>query len=173
MDQDSSPARADTDRQPCPVCGVTLHDESRGSIGGGMLSDSLLNTPLARLYALAVEVDVNVFDLPDDVGSDFAGAVASGYDSDGRMHGLVGLRKDLDDDLRCDVLAFGIAAYVGQPEQISKAPGEMLGIAPSRLPAARDGIGHLAWHMLRTCGRLTTSATFELMVPPDSVETGE
>ena len=78
-----------------------------------MLSDPLFSAPLARLYVLVVKVDVSAFELPDDIGSDFASAVAMGYDSDGRMRGPSDC-DDLDDHLCRDVLAFCIASHDGQ-----------------------------------------------------------
>jgi hypothetical protein len=151
------------DRTPCPVCGVVLHQEMVGDDGGSNVIDALLSTPMARLCALAMEAGMTIEDISDDEACDLAGAVSVGFDQDGEIHGMLSIAEDLDDDLRTDILAFGIAVYVGEARRIVETPGGYVGIGRDRLPAARRGAGHLAWHMARSCGRDTPSATFDLV----------
>ncbi|GAA4410171.1 hypothetical protein ACFQV2_12750 [Actinokineospora soli] len=123
-----------------------------------------LRNPFERILALACEIEVDVFDLPADTcGHGFAGAVAVGIDEKNQLRGLVGLADDLDNDLKADTLAFGIAVFAGEPDRIMATAGASLGIGRERQPAASKGPGHLAWHMLYSCGRISPSATFALV----------
>lgn len=155
--------KVDPDTLPCPVCGVTVRRDAASNTEGNNIDDPMLATPVARLYAVAAEAGVVVGDIPPDESDGFAGAVAVGFDERSEMHGMVYLAEDLDDDLRADVLAFGIAVLVGDSACVVDTPNRCIGIGRERLPAARKGVGHLAWHMLRSCGRDTYSATFELV----------
>jgi hypothetical protein len=149
------------DELPCPHCGKTLG--SKKDREPGVVSDPAMS-PLQRMQAVAEAADIDVFALPaGECGNEFAGAVAVGYPENGEVHGMVGLAEDLDDNLRVDVLAYGIAAFCGERERIISTQQGLLGIGRVRLPNERTGIGHLAWHMVRTCGRLSPSATFELI----------
>lgn len=160
---ESNAQRPDPDTVPCPVCGVTVRPDSYSESRGSNINDPLLATPLARLYAVAAETNITVEDVGADVAGDLAGAVAAGIDQQGLLRGLIFLSEDLDDDLRADILAFGIALFTGEPDRITDTPNWSVGISRNRLPAAGNGIGHLAWHMLRSCGRNTASATFEII----------
>jgi hypothetical protein len=93
-----------------------------------------------------------------------AGLVGLGCDDDGEPQCKIGLTDDLDDDLRADVLAFGIAVLAGTPEILDQSEDGILGINRQRLPQADNGPGNLAWHMLQTCGRESPSTTFRLMI---------
>lgn len=146
-----------TGLNPCPVCGIGMRPQVTGAGSDSPLDDPLLSTPVARLCAVALQADIQVFDVPADTCPGLAGTVGAGPGG-----GLLGLADDLDDDLRADVLAFGIAVLAAASSTVGSAPEGYLAIGRSRLPAARGGIGHLAWHMARTCGRDTPSATFEL-----------
>jgi hypothetical protein len=115
------------------------------------------------MRAIAAQVEIKVTDVPKDDTAGLAGFVAVGYDEDGDERGLIGLAEDLDDDLRVDVLAFGIAVFAADSERIANSANSWLGIGRERLSPAKTGVGHLAWHMLHTCGRDTPSATFELV----------
>jgi hypothetical protein len=145
------------DKLPCPVCGVTVR--SRDSE-----ADPAFNTSWQGIQMAASAAGVNVDMIPPEFcGDEFAGAVSIGFDDAGELRGLVGLAEDLDEELRVDVLAFGVASYVGELARIANTSRGGLGIGRHRLPAARAGAGHLAWHMLRTCGRDNPSATFDLV----------
>ncbi|MGW6929826.1 hypothetical protein ACWGE0_07125 [Lentzea sp. NPDC054927] len=132
--------------------------------GDASINDPLLTTPVARLMALAMGTDVRVFDVPAARSVGLAGLVGLGSDKDGEPQCMIGLTDDLDDDLRADVLAFGLAVLVGTPEVLDESPDGVLGISRQRLPQAGNGPGNLAWHMLQTCGRESPSTTFRLMV---------
>jgi hypothetical protein len=132
--------------------------------GDASIDDPLLTTPLARMMALAMGTDVRVFEVPAAHSAGLAGLVGVGSGPDGEPQCKIGLTDDLDDDLRADVLAFGLAVLVGTPEVLDESPDGVLGISRQRLPQAGNGPGNLAWHMLQTCGRESPSATFRLMI---------
>lgn len=132
--------------------------------GDAVVNDPLLITPIARLMALAMETSVRVFDVPANHSVELAGLVGVTSDKDGEPQCRIGLTDDLDDDLRTDVLAFGLAVLVGTPEILDESPDGILGIGRQRLPRADHGPGRLAWHMLQTCGRESPSTTFRLMI---------
>lgn len=143
------------ERAICTVCGCDP--------GNGTVALASLANPLERMYALAAEIEVDVLDVPAEVCTDqFCGVVGGGYDQEGQFRGLVGLADDIDDDLRLDALAFGIAVFVAQPDRIAATAAGSLGIGRERRPVAPSGPGHLAWHMLHSCGRTSPSATFDL-----------
>lgn len=148
------------DMLPCYVCGWTFGHREDGRRTED--SDPSL-TPYERMRAVAKEADVEVLDVPADVcGDEFAGYVAVGFTSDGEIRGLIGLAEDLDDDLRADVVAFGLATFVGDLESITTTKTGGLGIGRVPLPTATR-VGHLAWHMVRSSGRYARSTTFELI----------
>ncbi|WP_319975528.1 hypothetical protein [Lentzea sokolovensis] len=124
----------------------------------------MLSTPVARLLALAMGTGIRVFDVPAARSVGLAALVGVGSDKDGELQCSIGLTDDLDDDLRADVLAFGLAVLVGTPEILDESPDGVLGISRQRLPQADNGPGNLAWHMLQMCGRESPSATFRLMI---------
>ena len=132
--------------------------------GDAAINDPLLSTPVARLLALAMGTGVRVFDVPAAHSVGLAGLVGVSSDKDGEPQCSIGLTDDLDDDLRADVLAFGLAVLVGTPEILDESLGGILGISRQRLPQASNGPGNLAWHMLQTCGRESPSTTFRLMI---------
>lgn len=132
--------------------------------GGAAINDPLLTTPTARLMALAMGTDIRVFEVPVAHSAGLAGLVGVGSGANGEPQCKIGLTDDLDDDLRADVLAFGIAVLVGTPEVLEKSPDGVLGISRQRLPQADNGPGNLAWHMVQTCGRESPSTTFRLLV---------
>ncbi|SDJ51467.1 hypothetical protein SAMN04488074_102257 [Lentzea albidocapillata subsp. violacea] len=132
--------------------------------GGAAINDPLLTTPTARLMALAMGTNIRVFEVPVAHSVGLAGLVGIGTDENDEPLCKIGLTDDLDDDLRADVLAFGIAVLVGTPEILGNSPDGVLGISRQRLPQADNGPGNLAWHMLQTCGRESPSTTFRLMI---------
>ncbi|WP_434446829.1 hypothetical protein [Lentzea sp. E54] len=132
--------------------------------GDAPINDPLLTTPVARLMALAMGTDIRVFDVPAERSVGLAGLVGLGSDKNGEPKCMIGLTSGLDDDLRADVLAFGLAVLVGTPEILDESPDGILGISRHRLPQADHGPGNLAWHMLQTCGRESPSTTFQLMI---------
>jgi hypothetical protein len=138
-------------------------DDSAGN-GDAAINDPLLTTPTARLMALAMGTNVRVFEVPAAHSAGLAGLVGLGADEQGEPQCTIGLTDDLDDDLRADVLAFGLAVLVGTPEVLGESPDGVLGISRQRLPQADNGPGNLAWHMVQTCGRESPSTTFRLMV---------
>lgn len=147
----------------CPVCGVRMGPKVGGNGGESPIDDPLLPTPVARLYAVAAQAGIRVFDMSPQLSEGFAGTVAVGVEHDGELSCMVGLAEDLDDELRADVLAFGIAVLAGATPLVESTPDGFLCIGRNRLPSAATGPGHLAWHMVRTCGQDTSSATFELV----------
>ena len=138
-------------------------DDPAGN-GDATINDPLLTTPVARLMALAMGTNIRVFEVPAARSVGLAGLVGLGTDKDGEPRCMIGLTDDLDDDLRADVLSFGLAVLVGTPELLDESPDGVLGISRQRLPQAGNGPGNLAWHMLQTCGRESPSTTFKLMV---------
>ena len=132
--------------------------------GDAPINDPLLSTPVARLLALAMGTGIRVFDVPAAHSVGLAGLVGVSSDNNGEPQCSIGLTDDLDDDLRADVLAFGLAVLVGTPEILDESPDGVLGINRQRLPQAGNGPGNLAWHMLQTCGRESPSTTFQLMI---------
>ncbi|RDI34822.1 hypothetical protein [Lentzea flaviverrucosa] len=142
--------------------GQRRNDPARS--GGAAINDPLLTTPTARLMALAMGTDIRVFEVPVAHSAGLAGLVGVGSGANGEPQCKIGLTDDLDDDLRADVLAFGIAVLVGTPEVLEKSPDGVLGISRQRLPQADNGPGNLAWHMVQTCGRESPSTTFRLLV---------
>ncbi|GGU16167.1 hypothetical protein [Lentzea flava] len=137
-------------------------DDSSGN--GASIHDPLLTTPVARLMALAMGTDIRVFEMPAQRCIGLAGLVGLGTGTNGEPQCMIGLSDDLDDDLRADVLAYGLAVLVGTPEILDESPDGILGISRERLPQAGNGPGNLAWHMLQTCGRESPSTTFRLMI---------
>lgn len=124
------------DRAMCAVCRCT---------GDGTVAFASLAKPLARMHALAAEVEVDVFDLPTDVCTGrFCGVVGVGYDPERQLRGLVGLAVDIDDDLKADALAFGIAVFVAQPDHIAATATGSLSTGRERRPVASSGPGYLA-----------------------------
>ncbi|MCE7011833.1 hypothetical protein LWC34_54830 [Kibdelosporangium philippinense] len=114
---------------------------------------------------MAEHVGVVLADIVADDATGLAGAMGVGFEDDGQLRALVGLAEDFDDGLRTDVLAFALALFTGEPQRLVKAPGGRLGIGRRRLtPTA--GVGHLAFHLAYSCGRDTSSATFELIALP-------
>ncbi|SES29933.1 MULTISPECIES: hypothetical protein [Lentzea] len=128
------------------------------------VNDPLLTTPVARLMALAMETNVRVFDVPAAHSAGLAGLVGLGSDAAGEPRCMIGLTDDLDDDLRADVLSFGLAVLVGTPDLLDESPDGVLGISRERLPQHDNGPGNLAWHILQTCGRESPSTTFRLLI---------
>lgn len=151
---------------PCPACGDTALRSFSFHNYGIDIGDPMLATPVARLCAVAVEMNILVQDLAADKTDGYAGGLALGYNDRGDVRGMICLSEDLDDDLRADALGFSIATLVTDSARIAKTPDAYIGLSMERLPAARIGPGHLAWHMVRCCGRITTSATFELVDIP-------
>ena len=140
------------------------HTDEPAGKGDASINDPMLTTPVARLMALAMGTSVRVFDVPAERSVGLAGLVGVSSDKDGEPLCSIGLTDDLDDDLRADVLAFGLAVLVGTPEILDESPDGILGISRQRLPQADNGPGNLAWHMVQTCGRESPSTTFRLMI---------
>lgn len=113
--------------------------------GGASINDPLLSTPVARLLALAMGTGVRVFDVPAVHSVGLAGLVGVSLDKDGEPQCSMGLTDDLDNDLRADVLAFGLAVLVGTPEILDESPDGILGsvgsgfLRPATVPATWPG----------------------------------
>ncbi|WP_173142001.1 hypothetical protein [Kibdelosporangium persicum] len=118
-------------------------------------------TPLQRVLALAETANVDVFDLANGAPTEVSALVTVSQDPDD-LAATVGLAPDLTEDLRTDVIAFVIALVVGTPQTITNTPQATVAISRTPLEPAADGPGHLARHMLYTCGRTTPSATFAI-----------
>ncbi|CAM4098392.1 hypothetical protein KIPE111705_40285 [Kibdelosporangium persicum] len=146
----------------CYVCGVELR---RRYLDADYPSDGPLRaaTPYLRMVALAADSGVDVFEVSATVAEGLGGAVGVGFDSSDAVRGTIGLAEDLDEDLRTDILAFGFAVFADIPREIAAMPNRAVGIKRERRARARHGPGHLAWHMLYSCGRDTESATFTLV----------
>jgi hypothetical protein len=140
------------------------HTDEPADKGDASINDPMLTTPTARLMALAMGTGTRVVDVPAARSVGLAGLVGISTSEDGEPQGMIGLTDDLDDDMRADVLAFGLAVLVGTPEVLGESPDGILGISRQRLPQADNGPGNLAWHMLQTCGRESPSTTFRLMI---------
>jgi hypothetical protein len=138
---------------------VSLTDHKQDGVLG-------LPTPLARLYGTAMELGIEVRDLPGDgsPGDDTAAVVVCGA--------TIALDPALaDDGLRADVLAMAleVAAVMtnretGDPGEIY-APGGFVIVTRNRMPAPAAGPGAFATLIARRCGRDTASAAFEFHVP--------
>jgi hypothetical protein len=127
-------------------------------------------TPLARLYALAMEAGIEARDMLLDYER-------SGDDDPAAIVGcgeIIALNPALDDDdLRADVLAMALEIVAcldpassgdGEITEIA-APGGLVIITRNRIPAPGTGPGAFATHIACRCGRDTTSAAFEYYVP--------
>ena len=130
---------------------------------GSVLS---LPTPLARLYGTAMQLGLEVRDIPGEgaPGDDTAAVVVCGA--------TIALNPAIEgDDLRADVLAMALEIAVvmtshetGDPGEVY-APGGFVLISGNRVPAPETGPGALATAVARRCGRDTASAAFEFSVP--------
>ncbi len=126
-------------------------------------------TPLARLYATALEMGITIFDmtaeLAADVGDDTAAIVAYG------SH--IALSPHLEgDELRADVLAMALSVSAAmartQDPPVERGivkPGRFVVITRDRVGEPADPAGKFATLMARKCGRDTASAAFEYYVP--------
>jgi hypothetical protein len=144
--------------QPCPVCGQNVVAGS-----GSLVYDPLLATPFARLCAVATASGIQVIDDLDDADDKLGGAVAGHYDAAGEGHLTIWVRDDMPDDLRADILAFGMAVAINVYDPIIDSDEPRRGIESRRLDAADSGPGHLAWHLAASCGHHSPSATFALV----------
>src|SRR5882672_5099029 len=152
----------------CRVCQVPMRKLSGHSHEESVIDDPMLTTPTARLCAAAARVGVEVIDAPREIASDTAGAVITGFDEEGELHGIVAVAEDLDDGLRADAIAFGLAMFVAEPERIMAVEGGFLVFSRNRIADTEPGPGHLARHMAFSCGRETRSATFEIVGEADA-----
>jgi hypothetical protein len=112
-------------------------DDSAGK-DSASVNDPMLSTPATRLLALALGTGIRVFDISAARSVGLAGLVGIGFDKNSEPQRSVGLADDLDDDLRADVLAFGLAVLVGTPEILAESPDGVLGISRHRLPQADE-----------------------------------
>jgi hypothetical protein len=145
----------------CPDCGVPLYPLSGST--PDTTSPLAQPTPFLRLVALAGQTGIHVFDMSPEDAAGLAGAIAVGIDKEGELRATIGIAEDLDEDLRADVLAFGIAVFIGDTKKLTSRLNGVLGIGRDRLQAASEGAGHLAWHLLVSSGRNSPSATFGLV----------
>ena len=150
----------------CRVCGIPMGKVSGHSGDGSVINDPTLTTPADRLCAAAAKIGVDVIDAPPEIAGDTAGAVATGFDKSGELRGIVAVAQDLDEGLRTDAIAFGLATFLAEPERIVAAPEGFLMFSRNRIADTEPGPGHLARHMAFRCGRETRSATFEILDAP-------
>jgi hypothetical protein len=150
---------------PCPDCGVALTDPSVQHQPDYPTDGPLRQpTPYLRLAATAEQAGAHIFDLPNDIHPELAAAIALRFDDNDHIHAIISLATDLDEDLRTDVLAYALALYIADPLHIANQPDAILTISRTRLPPTTHGPGHLAWHLLHSCGRNATTATFDLIL---------
>ena len=150
---------------PCPDCGVALTDPSVQHQPDYPADGPLRQpTPYLRLAATAEQTGAHIFDLPNDIHPELAAAIALRFDDKDQIHAIISLATDLDEDLRTDVLAYALALYIADPHHIANQPDAILTISRTRLPPTTHGPGHLAWHLLHSCGRNTLSAMFKTAI---------
>jgi hypothetical protein len=147
----------------CRVCRMPMRKPSDQSHEESVIDDPMLTTPTAQLCAAAAKVGVDVIDAPREVAGGTAGVVIIGFDEEGELHGIVAVAEDLDDDLRADAIAFGLAVFVADPERIMAAQGGFIVFSWNRIADTEPGPGHPARHMAFRCGRETRPATFEIV----------
>lgn len=135
-----------------------------GTVSGLPARLACLPTPLARLYAVAMETGYEIRDLdPDPDDDEIAAVVAVGR--------IIALNPNLDGDgLRADVVAMAleIAAEMtprstGDPHEII-APSGFVVITGNRVEPATDR-GAFATLMAQQVGRDIASASFEFYIP--------
>jgi hypothetical protein len=154
----------DPDTKPCPDCGQALPDLHSARRGQSKDNGPLWKpTPLARIWAVAEQAGMRIVDIPKNSTDGLGGAIACALDENEELRGIIFLAEDLDDNTRADILAFGMSVFVGETHRITNTPEGRIGIGRKRLQSAKKGAGHLAWHLLQTCGRTTPSATFSLV----------
>jgi hypothetical protein len=146
----------------CPSC------EGKSVAGpGSLVYDPLLATPFARLCAAALTSGIRILGgLDEEADGDLGGAVGGGGDGDGERYLAIWVRDDMPDDLRVDILAFGIAVAINPYDPIIDSDQPWRGIESQRLDTADSGPGHVAWHLAASCGHHSTSATFALVGIP-------
>ncbi|MFC0105602.1 hypothetical protein [Kibdelosporangium aridum] len=145
----------------CPDCELPLVRPSVPNLVGYPKDGPLTKaTPLQRVLALAETANVDVFDLAD-VTPTYVSALVTIDQCNDNLATTISLTPDLTEDLKTDVIAFALAV-VGTPHTITNTPNSAVAISRTRLAPAKDGPGHLARHMLYTCGRTTPSATFAI-----------
>jgi hypothetical protein len=125
-----------------------------------------LPTPLARLYSIASKTGIDIRDHDAVSGDDDTAAIVTCHGRAIAVNPALG-----SDDLRADVLAMAldVAARItsydtGHPGAIT-APGGLVVITGTRIPAPRTGPGAFATLLARKCGRDTASAAFIYHVP--------
>ncbi|MFC0105646.1 hypothetical protein [Kibdelosporangium aridum] len=155
-------ADAHHDAELCPDCGHPLVRPSVQNLIGYPKDGPLTKpTPLQRVLALAEKANVDVSDITDGTADDTSALVAVDQNTD-NFAATLALAPDLPEDLRTDVIAFAIALIVGTPQAITDTPNDAIAISRIRLAPTKEGPGHLARHMLCTCGHTTPSATFAI-----------
>jgi len=141
----------------------------------GVLS---LPTPLARLYGVALQMDIRVtdgcpqlWDEQDEENFSEAAAIVSFPDTICLNPWLEG------DDLRADVLAMAlsVAAMMVCDESAALpgdvvAPGGFVVITRDRVREPAEPVGRFATMMAQWCGRDITSAAFDCYLPVFSGE---
>ncbi|MBE1461366.1 hypothetical protein [Kibdelosporangium phytohabitans] len=159
------PTRRTNPRQnttPCPDCGVPLTRPNPADLPNYPIDGALTKpTPYLRVLALAPAANIDVFDFSHPIPDELGAAITLALDDNDQLRATIGLDPHLNEDLRTDLLAFAIALYTAEPERIDNTPNAALGIPKTRVRAARRGAGHLAYHIAFSCGRKTSSATFD------------
>lgn len=149
----------------CPVCDDTAMQSLFSPDSFGIdFDDPLLASPVARLYAIALMQGIHVATIPAEEGAEQAGVITVRSVGRGKAQRSLGFAEDIEDGLLADLLAFGITIVTLEQARLSRLATGRERIGVERLPVAQwQQTGHVAWHMARRCGRLTTSAMFELI----------
>jgi hypothetical protein len=150
--------------RPCPDCCVGLTDPSIQQHLDYPKDGPLRQpTPYLRLAGVAEQASAHIFALPNNIHPNLAAAIALRHDSKDHIHAIISLATNLDEDLRTDLLAYALAIYIADPHQIAGQPDAILTISRTRLPPTQRGPGHLAWHLLHSCGRDAPQPIFDTM----------
>ncbi|WP_132116519.1 hypothetical protein [Actinocrispum wychmicini] len=151
------------DGKPCADCGVPLQSFELARRSGYDPNGPLWQpTILTRLFGFTTSIDIHVYDVAQEDTDGLGAAIAAGYTKNNDLRGLIFLAKDLDYNLRVDILAFAFAIYIADTTRFLASPLSYIAVGRERSKPARQGPGHLAWHILWSCGRKTSSATFDL-----------
>jgi hypothetical protein len=125
-------------------------------------------TPLARLYATALELDITFIDMTGELAADAGDATAAivAYGTH------IALTPHLEgDELRADVLAMALSVSAMMVRTLDHseggivAPAGFVVITRDRVPEPAGPAGKIATLIARQCGRDTASAAFEYYVP--------
>jgi hypothetical protein len=158
------------DLLPCPVCGFVMGRTRLTSDSTSIKDDPALTTPLQRLSALATAADISVFDISPKGIANLGSIITPGFNTEGTLTWEVYIASDLNDNLHAEILAFSLVTVAEFDELGTDTTNIYTGVLRDRLLAAKTGPGHVAWHILRSCGHNSTSATFGVVSFSDTAE---